>query len=384
MNPSYELLALCASTQCTDSQYAQIARQAAVLQDWNAIPRLAEQHGLAPLLYTHLKAAGIHPPSNVWRNIHALYLRHCLASQARERTLVEITVAFANAGIQMLVLKGAALAYVLYDDPALRPMRDVDLLVSRADVVRAQQVLGKLGFSAPVPSAEALPDRHTGAARDVDGFMITVEVHHNLFSTQDTPLSMTIGDMLSAPLPFVLGETAQVAHTLGYEDMLWHLCQHTRLSSGVFGENRLIWVADIVGFAERYVQGVDWALVRAHYPLVLRTLSLFHFLTPLSETLLNTASIELGAAPDSIGADFVGWPRFSIAQQRHKGMLAIIRDTCWPSEWWLRLHYGLGSADGVFGVRYFHHLLHILGWVWHLLRERVRAIIGRWKTKDEE
>ena len=39
----------------------------------------------------------------------------------------------AQAGVPFLVLKGAALAHLVYGDPRLRPMRDVDLLIRKAD-----------------------------------------------------------------------------------------------------------------------------------------------------------------------------------------------------------------------------------------------------------
>jgi hypothetical protein len=72
-----------------------------------------------------------------------------------------------------------------------------------------------------------------------------------------------------------------------------------------------------------------------------------------------------------IGLDFEGWPRSSLASQRQKGWQRILGDTFWPSEWWLRLHYGLGSGRALFWHRWLIHPLHILGWVQQLLLERL-------------
>ena len=63
----------------------------------------------------------------------------------------------AQAGVPFLVLKGAALAHLVYGDPRLRPMRDVDLLIRKADAGRALDVLTRCGFR---PGGIAVPSRH--------------------------------------------------------------------------------------------------------------------------------------------------------------------------------------------------------------------------------
>jgi hypothetical protein len=50
----------------------------------------------------------------------ALFRAHVLAMVARFLT---------DAGVEALLVKGAALALTVYDDPAVRIMRDIDLLV---------------------------------------------------------------------------------------------------------------------------------------------------------------------------------------------------------------------------------------------------------------
>jgi putative nucleotidyltransferase-like protein len=48
--------------------------------------------------------------------------------------------------VRAILLKGPALAKILYDDEESRPYGDVDLLISPADLSRAEGVLGELGF----------------------------------------------------------------------------------------------------------------------------------------------------------------------------------------------------------------------------------------------
>lgn len=375
--------AVCGGAVCGDgdARLVRIVEQAARVRDWTVAPAWAEAQGAAPLLCRALKAAGFAPPRDVSRALQALALRHRLASRARAQVLCEVVTAFADAGIRARFVKGSALAYLAYPAPELRPMRDVDLLVARDDAVRAQSLLGEMGFVAPLPP-ETLPDRHLRECfRFVDGFQITLEVHHNLFSPEDAPLSLRMEDLTRSPLSFSIPGCALPAQTLPMqtlpaqtldcETLLWHLCQHMRLSSSVFGANRLIWMADVVNVAERFVDDVDWVWVRAQYPIVLKTLSLLHFLIPLSERLRAQAGVALGRVPAGIGEDFCGWPHASLAAQRDKGWGGILRDTLSPPEWWLRLYYALGSAGSLFWARWLRHPLHLLGWARRLFLERI-------------
>jgi len=54
--------------------------------------------------------------------------------------------AFEQVGIDAVVLKGLALIARFYRDPGLRPMADVDVLVSSTDVERVSAIAGGLGW----------------------------------------------------------------------------------------------------------------------------------------------------------------------------------------------------------------------------------------------
>lgn len=352
------LLAQCARTNSDSILDQQLVQQAKNLTEWKEVPAQAEANGLGPLLYVRLKTAGVDYPAHARRELQGLYLRHRHANQVRTQVAAEILTAFRAVNIQVLVLKGMALAHLIYPEPGLRPMRDVDLLVKESQMVQAQQVLADLGFDAPLPD-DVLLDKHLPpATRQIDGLMVTVELHHNLFEPFQM-VSMTFEDLTSTLLAFQLDGAP--ANTLGCEDMLWHLCQHVAYHASIWEPIRLIWVADIVGFAEQFVDETDWDRVTRHYPLVLKMLSLFHFVTPLSERLQQQAVIEIGQPPQGVGQEFEGWPRVPWARRQEKGLRRMLHDTFLPSEWWLRLHYGLNSAQPLFWYRWFRHPLYILG-----------------------
>ncbi len=61
--------------------------------------------------------------------------------------LERILQAFDEAGIPVIVLKGAALAATVYEDIGLRPMGDLDLLIHPEDFSQAIRRMRSLGFS---------------------------------------------------------------------------------------------------------------------------------------------------------------------------------------------------------------------------------------------
>jgi Uncharacterised nucleotidyltransferase len=373
--PLYRFLALCARAECAAAQYRQIAQAAAEVTDWTIVPAYAELHGMAPLAYRHLVAAGVSLTLPVKREMQGLSARHRVANQVRTRVLIDILTKYESAGIRAMVLKGAALCHLLYPEPGLRPMRDLDLLVNPIDLLRAQRALTELGFDAPLTVAGQNPNhRHlTCATRQVEGFTVGVEVHHHLFEQGASPILMSMNELTSAPLSFSLGLGDVTACTLGYEDTMWYLCQHLVESTNVFSSVGLIWVADIVSFAERYAAQIDWEYIKRHYPLVLSTLSLAYFLTPLSDSLIAGAGIELSRAPRGMWDDFRKSPRTSPEAQVDQGYARTLGAALFPSEWWLRLYFGIGSVRPVTWRHRIQHLSYLLARFLHVAHRSVRA-----------
>jgi Uncharacterised nucleotidyltransferase len=72
------------------------------------------------------------------------------ARTRRLRSTLEATVrTLRAAGVEVVALKGAALAFFHYPDPALRPMGDLDLLLRNpGDLARATEALQRAGWTA--------------------------------------------------------------------------------------------------------------------------------------------------------------------------------------------------------------------------------------------
>lgn len=152
--------------------------------DWIDIDGLAGQHRLQPLLFgQHRDNPAI--PDDIrtgWQAAHRLTAMQALVWQAELEETCDLLREFAP-----VALKGAWLAAHSYPSPALRPLRDLDLLVAEADVLKAYDVLLAAGYTPGAPAEFALEDivridKHLPPLIAPRGTVI--ELHHRLWEPQ--------------------------------------------------------------------------------------------------------------------------------------------------------------------------------------------------------
>ena len=152
-------------------------------RDWAALDYLAGQHRLKPLLHAQHGTNGAIPFTlrAEWRKIHwAGVLQAMLA----RRELLECAGLLEAAGLSPIALKGAWLSHHAYPQPALRPMRDLDLLVPNAHILDGYAALLAAGYvelePAEMPLSDVIRlDKHMPALVAPRGSI--VELHHRLW-----------------------------------------------------------------------------------------------------------------------------------------------------------------------------------------------------------
>lgn len=368
MKQSSIVLALCARSQGHPVFYDRLAGLLDKFEEWESLPAEAEKHGMAPLLYRHLCYLGATIPQSVRWLLVGLNLKHRHADQVRRRTLSEILERFEAEGITTLLLKGMALAYLVYPEPSLRTMSDIDLLVDKTQIKKAHQLLTALRFEMD-PSPGWKPDGFNRRAYSklVDHLPISVEMHYPTHFSfpfhgginqsyrsrmnrgrEKKRSGETFSTLISPPLSFALNGIK--VRTLGLEDTLLYLRNH--LQRHVV---RYIWVADIVSWAEHYEEKIDWDRLNQEDPSFLGTLFFLHGMTPLTENLWRHSSKK--HLPRSTGFVEViqGWPQLPVSSWGERGGIRLCLRTLFPSKSWLQLFFGLSEKQLLYHYRFIRY-----------------------------
>jgi Uncharacterised nucleotidyltransferase len=105
-------------------------------------------HGVLPLVFqaSHEDAGWHDWPESLRIGLKDAARFHAALELAHRLETIEMLDALAARGIGTIVLKGAALAHTLYEQPWLRTRGDTDLLVRLADRHAASAVLEQLGY----------------------------------------------------------------------------------------------------------------------------------------------------------------------------------------------------------------------------------------------
>lgn len=175
-------------------------------------------------------------------------LRDLLTEGVYQKT---ITILNQN-NIKVIPLKGIFLKRSIYKKPYLRPMIDIDILVSEPE--KAFSILCenqyKILNDATLSTLEPL--KHQLKPLAYNG--ITIEIHRSLtddFDTGNIPLDFIW--QTSTPSP-----ENPYCYNLSKEILLLHLLHHA-YSTRRGGPVKLIWYIDIILFINKYGQYLNWA-----------------------------------------------------------------------------------------------------------------------------
>jgi hypothetical protein len=232
-------------------------------EDWDGILRQTLRHGVAPLLFHRLKRAGASSllPAAVWGKLQSLYLQSAAINGSLYRNLAEALNYLREKNIAVIILKGGYLAQHVYDNIALRPMSDFDLLVKETDLLRANALFLELGYR---------------VTRNSDTELLIAKYYHlpPLVREGEVPIGIELHWKIERPSarfeidteglwrrarPAAFAEAE--AWALCPEDLLLHLCIHTSYHHQVrFGLRSLCDVAETI---RRCNNHFDWEQLQA-------------------------------------------------------------------------------------------------------------------------
>ncbi|NKQ37221.1 MAG: nucleotidyltransferase family protein [Chloroflexi bacterium] len=139
--------------------------------DWDDLVVRAIVLGLAPQLHVRLSQWPVKLSSSAAAKLAVTYRAQAQRNEAIYAQLAEVLAACQDHGLQPIALKGAHLAACYYAEPALRPMNDIDLLFTLAELPQAEAMLRELGYGGKYKPAEmgAGVTKHTSTFRRAAG-----------------------------------------------------------------------------------------------------------------------------------------------------------------------------------------------------------------------
>ena len=224
--------------------------------DWNQFIQQSGKHSTIPLAYNNLKTTGMiaHIPTEIVQKLRKTYLYSAERNIKLHNEFSKVIKILGDNDIPVIALKGSALAELVYQNIALRPMTDVDVIAKTEDIWRMDKVLPQSGYKSDVENI-LLSKRHIEWARHIVFLnrFILFEVHPKIYELPDLD-------------PWIKAVPAKIASVdtfiLGPEDFLLHLCVHLLEHFYVRGDiAKLIWWFDIREVIRQNREGLDWDYV---------------------------------------------------------------------------------------------------------------------------
>lgn len=352
------ILALCSRDKGHDEVYRRLLEYLDIFESrklsWGELAGEAEFQGIAPLVFKHLKASGYDLPLQAKRLLHPLTLRHKHSNAIRNETTANLVITLRSRGLDCLLLKGIYLSNTIYAEPGDRPMRDIDILADETQAEDVCKILLDSGFENQ-SHPEIDEDHHhlNPLVKRVDGVTMSIEVHLHLLPKQLLETRWSYASLKSRAITFMVG--GEEALTLNLEDTLYYLYLHGFRLPLTYEPFRLIHVADLVSLVEQYYQQVDWGQLQTSFPEVFAILSRLHFLTPYHPEIINSLPLDLDNIPSRPGIAYSGWPLRSLKDIPATELLSFARETLWPPQWWMQMHYGEIGGFPYLKARIFEH-----------------------------
>jgi len=276
------------------------------------------------------------------------------------RLLAELLAGF---GVEVIVLKGGDIRHRLYDDPACRPMSDLDVLISPADLEKVRTVLTREGYVLASWDLDPQP----GFTSRFDNDIAFVTPAQNLYIDFHWGLH-EVGAYYRIPYA-PLRARAAVRDQQGYkvlvlapEHLLMHLCLHT------FDELETAGILKILDL-DRAIRSLplDWELFLADA-------ATFHLQGPLYRILQEMERLRPQAVPAGVMARLAAytpdWSERLILRREAMSLLvaslaalwrfvpvrawpAFLKGKLWPDDDYIKANaWEFGNRGG-----YLRHLL---------------------------
>jgi hypothetical protein len=254
--PSYDLYDCTPNREQTWLLHAAVSGGDRAIQSWRSWRDQIElddidpaSFRLLPLVYRNMVALGQDDP--LLKRLKGVYRHTWYKNQILYRQAQGVLADLQQAGIAVMLLKGAALSDRFYRDDGKRFMNDVDIMVPHADFEKAAAIMLENGWRPDLYSSDAMFWYHRHQFKHGSAFkkqQVEIDLHSGLmrFMPQNDQVlwrSSIKGNWQGYPV-FFLDDT----------DQLFHTCVHGVTWSFGF----LSWIPDALAILRSETTEVSW------------------------------------------------------------------------------------------------------------------------------
>jgi len=236
--------------------------------NWEEVSASVSRHGIAPILYRSLanisKSHGI--PQEVMVQLRAAYHGNLARNMYLYAELKRILEALREKDVEVIFLKGAALAKTVYGDIGLRQMSDIDILAQKEDLPKAVELLFQMGYglcknqeaqnqNIHIKELIKTYSRHVPALSHPQGIQ-KLDIH---WTIPDSPFNINTEDLWERAITIEINKTDVLV--LSLEDLLLHLSLHTSVHHK-FNYHGIKQLYDTAITINRYFNEIDWDQLR--------------------------------------------------------------------------------------------------------------------------
>jgi len=227
--------------------------------DWEEVFQGLYRNGLLGLTHRYLKQwePQDYPPPEFRQRVQQAYRISTIRMALMYRNIGKVLAQLAESGVDYMVVKGPALAYTVYPDPALRAFNDLDLLVREQDWSAMHRLLVQMEFKPeedqPQPPPKLVPQAvlYELKYRHPETRWLLVEVHYDDLLNAGLASRDVAGFWQRAIRVDVEGVPVKA---LSLEDQLIHLCAHAHYH----GYTRLNCFSDMAFIVRDHAAQLDW------------------------------------------------------------------------------------------------------------------------------
>jgi hypothetical protein len=209
---------------------------------------------LLPLVFARVRALGV--DGALMARLRGIYRKSWYEAQTQIHAMAPWLEILHRHGMRTMLIKGAALQPTYYQNHAVRPMRDLDIVVEPGAAATAIGLFEDAGWTRyETASLNDLSYRHSMMLRGPDGR--EVDLHWHLMLEACSPAATASFWSRGQPLTYGGVPTLQ----LGHADMLLHTVIHGMRANR---EPPLRWIPDAVTVLRVAGAGLDWDRVLEH------------------------------------------------------------------------------------------------------------------------